>query len=115
MHDQTAIKGEGIDRLLQDYPDVDLEMDDGYRGLARDHPGQVTCPPKKPRQDATGPEVEAWRQARHQQSSSRICVEHGIGELKAWRPLQRWIGRREYLYETITAIAGLASDRVLAT
>ena len=100
MHDQTAIKGEGIDRLLQDYPDVDLEMDDGYRGLARDHPGQVTCPPKKPR---------------HQQSSSRICVEHGIGELKAWRPLQRWIGRREYLYETITAIAGLASDRVLAT
>ena len=113
MHDQTAIKGQGVDGLLADYPDVALEMDDGYRGLARDYPAQVTCPPKKPRKDATEVELEAWREARHAQSSSRICVEHGIGELKAWRSLQRWIGRREHLPETIAAIAGLVSDRAL--
>ena len=60
---------------------------------------------------------DAWITAgiftRHAQSSSRICVEHGIGELKAWRTLQRWIGRRDYLPETIAAIAGLVSDRAL--
>ncbi len=49
--DQTAIKCEGIDGLLADYPDVAIEMDDGYRGLARDYPGQVTAPPKKLRKD----------------------------------------------------------------
>ena len=38
----------------------------------------------------------------------------GIGELKAWRTLQRWTGRRDYLPETIAAIAGLVSDRALA-
>ena len=26
MHDQTAIKSEGIDGLLRDYPNVNLEM-----------------------------------------------------------------------------------------
>ena len=115
MHDQTAIKTEGIAGRLDDYPDVALEMDDGYRGLARDYSGQVVCPAKKPRKDATEVEIETWREARHAQSSSRICVEHGIGELKAWRTLQRWIGRRDYLPETIAAIAGLVSDRALAT
>ncbi|MGH3503587.1 MAG: transposase family protein [Nocardioidaceae bacterium] len=115
MHDQTAIKSEGIDGLLRDYPDVDLQMDDGYRGLARDYPDQVTCPPKKPAKNATEAQIKAQREARHAQSSSRICVEHGIGELKSWRTLQRWIGRRDYLPETIAAIAGLVSDRTLAT
>ena len=76
---------------------------------------QVTCPPKKPGKDATDAQIEASREARHAQSSSRICVEHGIGELKAWRTLQRWIGRRDYLPETIAAIVGLVSDRALAT
>lgn len=115
MHDQTAIKSEGIDGLLRDHPDVILEMDDSYRGLARDYPGQVACPPKKPSRDATDAQIETQREARHAQSSSRICVEHGIGKLKAWRTLQRWIGRRDYLPETIAAIAGLVSDRALAT
>ncbi len=69
---------------------------------------------KKPRKDAAEAETQTWREARHAQSSSRICVEHGIGELKAWRSLQRWIGRRDYLPETIAAIAGLVSDRATA-
>jgi hypothetical protein len=88
-------------------------MDAGYRGLHRDH-GQVSVPPKKPAED-TAPEVtSAWEQARHAQSSARICVEHAIADSKNWRPLQRWTGRRECLPETIQAIGSLVSDRAAA-
>ncbi|MGX1887269.1 hypothetical protein [Streptomyces sp. NPDC055287] len=41
----------------------------------------------------------------------RICVEHANAEHKQWRPLQRYIGRREHYDETHLAIAGLVSDR----
>lgn len=44
MHDQTAVKSDGIARLLKDHADVDFEMDGGYRGLAPDHCDNVTCP-----------------------------------------------------------------------
>jgi hypothetical protein len=70
------------------------------RGLARDHPDQVTCPPKKSSIGVADDE-----------SSSRICVERGLAELKARRSLQRWTGCRHHLAETIQAIASLASDR----
>ncbi|WP_256341583.1 hypothetical protein [Streptomyces sp. TLI_105] len=36
---------------------------------------------------------------------------HANAEHKQWRPLQRWIGRREDYDETHLAIAGLVSDR----
>jgi hypothetical protein len=114
QHDQTALQTGGIDNLLEQFPDVTCEMDAGYRGLHRDHPAQVSVPPKKPAKDA-GPETAgAWEQARHAQSSTRICVEHAIADSKNWRPLQRWTGRREYLPETIQAIGSLVSDRAAA-
>jgi hypothetical protein len=34
-----------------------------------------------------------------------------VAEHKQWRPLQRWIGRREYYAEVYLAIAELVSDR----
>ncbi len=40
-----------------------------------------------------------------------ICAGHAIAEPKQWRPLQRYLGRREYFEETALAIAGLVSDR----
>ena len=55
--------------------------------------------------------TQAWEQARHAQSLTRICVEAAIADSKNWRPLQRWTGRREYLPETIQAIGSLVSDR----
>ncbi len=111
MHDQTALRTEGIDDLLQQFPGVEGEFDSGYRGLHNDRPEQVSVPPKKPAKDA-GPEIlEAYGQARHTQSSTRICVEHAIADSKNWRPLQRWIGPREDLEETILAIGSLVSDR----
>ena len=114
MHDQTALQTDGIDALLEQFPDVSCEMDAGYRGLHRDHPAQVSVPPKKPGKDAAPEVTQAWEQARHAQSSARICVEHAIAGSKHWRPLQRWIGRREDLPETVRAIGSLVSDRVAA-
>jgi hypothetical protein len=111
MHDQTAVKTEGIVDLLGQYPRVQASVDEGYRGLAGAFPGQVQAPPPKPRKDAVAEQVAAWKQARQRQSSRRICVEHAIAEHKQWRCLQRWIGRRDYYGEAYLAVAGLVSDR----
>ena len=114
QHDQTALQTDGIDDLLEQFPDVTCEMDAGYRGLHRDHPGQVSVPPGKPAKDAAPEVIQAREQARHRQSSTRICVEHAIADSKNWRPLQRWTGRRDDLPETIQAIGSLVSDRAAA-
>jgi hypothetical protein len=111
MHDVTAVRTEGIEEQLRLHPGVQAEVDSGYQGLARDFPDQVSAPPKRPSKDAPGEEVAAWEHRRKAQSSQRICVEHAIAEPKAWRPLQRYIGRRESFEETFLAIAGLVSDR----
>jgi DDE superfamily endonuclease/Helix-turn-helix of DDE superfamily endonuclease len=111
MHDVTALRTEGIEDLLRQHPDVQAEVDAGYQGLARDFPGQVSAPPRKPRNDAPPEDAARWERHRHQQSSQRICIEHAIAEPKQWRPLQRYLGRREHFQETAQAIAGLVSDR----
>jgi hypothetical protein len=111
MHDQTAVKTEGIQDLLRQHPTVNATVDAGYQGLAKAFGGQVHAPPPKPRKDAPAEEVAGYKQARKQQSSRRICVEHANAEHKQWRALQRYTGRREYYAQTHLAIAGLVSDR----
>jgi hypothetical protein len=111
MHDQTAIRTEGIEDLLRQHDDVHATVDAGYQGLAKAFAGRVHAPPPKPAKHAPPEELAAWQLARKQQSSQRICVEHANAEHKQWRALQRWIGRREYYAETHLAIAGLVSDR----
>jgi hypothetical protein len=111
MHDQTAVRTEGIADLFRQYPEVRAKVDAGYRGLAKEFPGQVQAPPLKPKKDAAPQETAAWDAERHQQSSERICVEHANAEHKQWRVLQRYLGRREDFDETYTAVAGLVSDR----
>ncbi len=111
MHDQTAVKTEGIEDLLRQYPTVTARVDTGYRGLAKAFPDQVCAPPPPPAKTAPAEAVAAFQQARKRQSSRRICVEHAIAEHKQWRPLQRYLGRREAYAETHLAIAGLVSDR----
>ena len=111
MHDQTAVRTEGIADLFRQFPEVKAKVDAGYRGLAKEFPGQVQAPPLKPKKDTPPEEVAAWDEARHKQSSQRICVEHANAEHKQWRTLQRYLGRREDFDETYTAVAGLVSDR----
>ncbi len=114
MHDVTAVRTEGIEDLLRAHPDLSAEVDTGYQGLARDFPAQVSAPPKKPGKDASPEQTARREQQRHQQSSQRICIEHAIAEPKQWRPLQRYLGRREHFQQTALAIAGLVSDRAAA-
>ena len=114
QHDQTAVRTEGIDDLLDAYPEVKFLVDAGYRDLARDHPEQVIAPPLKPKKDAPPEEMAAYEVARKAQSSQRIPAEHAIAAIKWWRTLQRFTGRRDVLPETIRAITGLASDRAAA-
>jgi hypothetical protein len=114
MHDQTAVKTDGIDDLLNAYPDVKFLVDSGYRGLAKDHPEQVVAPPLKPGKGASPDEIAAYETARSAQSSQRIPAEHAIAAIKWWRTLQRFTGRRDLLPEIIRAVAGLASDRAAA-
>jgi hypothetical protein len=78
MHDQTALQTGGTDDLPGRFPDVRCEMDVGYRGLHRDHPGQVSVPPGKPARNAPPGATEAREQARHDQSSERICMRSPI-------------------------------------
>jgi hypothetical protein len=111
MHDVTALRTEGIEDLLRHYPDVAADVDSGYQGRARDFPGQITAPPKKPKTCATPSQVTEREAARKRQSSQRICIEHAIAEPKQWRTLQRYTGRREYFADTALAIGGLVSDR----
>ena len=111
MHDQTAVRTEGIAGLFTQFPQVQAKVDAGYRGLAKEFPDQVQAPPLKPKKDAPPEETAAWDEQRHRQSSERICVEHANAEFKQWRPLQRFTGRRDEFDETFLAIGGLVSDR----
>jgi hypothetical protein len=111
MHDQTAVRTAGIADLFRQNPQVKAKVDAGYRGLAKEFPDQVQAPPLKPKKNATPEETAAYEEQRHRQSSERICVEHANAEHKQWRPLQRYLGRREDFDETFLAISGLVSDR----
>lgn len=114
MHDQTAMRTEGIAEQFRQRPGVKAEVDDGYRGLANEFPEQVSAPPRKTKghdDDAPLTEQHGWREMKRRQSSRRICVEHANAEHRQWRPLQRYTGRRETYAETHRAIAGLVSDR----
>ncbi|MBA3487977.1 MAG: transposase [Longispora sp.] len=113
MHDQTATQVEGIDALLPVYPTVRILADAGYRGLRRDHKGQVIVPPprpgKKTQVDPHTTEIRA--KARKRQSSQHIPAEHAIAAHKTWRGLCRWHHHRNALPETYLAVTGLVSDR----
>ncbi|MFB7531398.1 transposase family protein [Streptomyces sp. NPDC056178] len=49
MHDQTRVRTKGIAEQFRMHLDVRAEVDDGYRGLANEFPGQVSAPPRKPK------------------------------------------------------------------
>ncbi|MEV0992704.1 transposase family protein [Streptomyces sp. NPDC049949] len=87
MHDQTALRTEGIAEQFHQHPGVKAEVDDG------EFPDQVFAPSKKPKtakEPAERPIAEhyGWREHKRLQSSRRICVEHANAEVRQWRPLQ---------------------------
>ncbi|MFE2932244.1 transposase family protein [Streptomyces sp. NPDC059278] len=59
IHDQTAVRTEGIAEQFHRHPKVKAEVDEGYRGLANEFPGQVSAPPKNPYDPAAeGPVID---------------------------------------------------------
>lgn len=60
MHDQTAMRTEGIAEQLHQHPQVKAEVDDGYQGLANEFPDQVSAPPKKPKDVEDRPVTERY-------------------------------------------------------
>ncbi|MEU9545858.1 transposase family protein [Streptomyces mirabilis] len=74
MHDQTAMRTEGIAEQFRLRPGVKAEVDEGYRGLANEFPEQVSAPPRKRKDharmardtpgarhaDGSPPAVSAW-------------------------------------------------------
>jgi hypothetical protein len=108
---RVRVRTEGIAGLFRQFSQVKAKVDAGYRGLAKEFPGQVQAPPLKPKKGAPPEETAAYEAERHMQSSERICVEHANAEHKQWRALQCYPGRREEFDETFLAVAGLVSDR----
>ncbi|MEU2622999.1 transposase family protein [Streptomyces sp. NPDC007157] len=76
MHDQTAVRTEGIAERFRMHPTVKAEVDDGYRGLANEFPDQVSAPPKEAeghRQRAPYSTVRMVRVATPAIFSSDLC------------------------------------------
>ncbi|MEU1409122.1 transposase family protein [Streptomyces sp. NPDC005728] len=69
MHDQTAMRTEGMAEQFRQGPQVRAEVDEGYRGLANESPAQVSDPPKKPKNNAPLGEQYAWREMCRRQPS----------------------------------------------
>ena len=83
MHDQTAVRTEGIADLFTGSPRSRPGLC-RVPQLAKEFPDQVQAPPLKPKKDATPEETAAYEAERHKQSSERICVEHANAEHKQW-------------------------------
>jgi DDE superfamily endonuclease len=112
MHDQTqtALKTEGIDDLLDHFPGVRMWADQGYRGLARDHPGQVITKLDLLPDTADADLQDLVVDLRKLHCQQRIPIEQLIGRMQNWTQLAHWHGRRNTLPETFTAVATLVSD-----
>ena len=111
QHDQTALKTEGICDLFERFPQVKAKVGRRLPGTGQAVPRPGPSATAEAEEGCPSEELTVWEEARKQQSSERICVEHAHAAHKQWRPLQRWIGRREYFDQTYQAIAGLVSDR----
>ena len=112
MHDQTAVRTEGIAEQFRTRPDGEGRGRlRATRGWPRSSPTRSAHRRRNPKDEACDGDTYAWREARRRQSSARICVEHTNAELRQWAPLRRFTGRRDTYAETHLAIAGLVSDR----
>ncbi|WP_406402602.1 transposase family protein [Streptomyces sp. NBC_00879] len=69
MHDQTAVRTEGIAEQFRTRHGVKAKVDSGYLGLAKEFPSQISAPPKKPKDE--GATVTSTPGARHGGGSPR--------------------------------------------
>ncbi|MEU0375498.1 hypothetical protein ABZ070_36410 [Streptomyces sp. NPDC006283] len=88
MHDQTAVRSEGIAEQFHRRPKAKAKVDSGFQGLANEFP-----PDHRPAEEAQRRRMrrrqESLARARRRQSSARICVEHTNAALRQWTPVRR--------------------------
>lgn len=107
--DITLLKESGL--IEQVPPEVRLEGDLAYVGIAELHPGGAT-PRRKPRGQPRPPEDLAYNTAF---ARERVAVEHTIGRLRAYQALsQTDRHQRRYHTERTRAVAGLVNRRLAA-
>ncbi|WP_330457559.1 transposase family protein [Streptomyces sp. NBC_00820] len=108
----THARQSGLVKLPANGPAVEILADAGYQGLGAQTGGRVVTPPhRKFKKNPPDWYEEMHERQRKAHSSRRIRVEHGITHLKNWRALARHHGRREYMSDTIQAVAGLLSHQ----
>ncbi|MEV6004673.1 transposase family protein [Streptomyces griseomycini] len=113
--DITHARQLGLVKLLADGPAVEILVDAGYQGLGAQTGERVITPPhRKFKENAPDWYEEMHERQRKARSSRRIRVERGIAHLKNWRALARYLGRREYISDTVQAVAGLLSPQQTA-
>ncbi|SBW22547.1 hypothetical protein FDG2_2798 [Candidatus Protofrankia californiensis] len=64
INDQTAMRSEGIADQFRCHPQVQAEIDEGYRGLAGEFPDQVSALPPRLTQNASLGDRHAHTEAR---------------------------------------------------
>jgi hypothetical protein len=111
MHDQTAVRTEGIADLFTQFAQVKAKVDAGYRGLAKEFPDQVQAPPLKPNKDAAPEETAALRGRTPQAVIGTDLRRARQRRAQAMANPPALPGRREDFDETFLAVAGLVSDR----
>ncbi|MFF3151301.1 transposase family protein [Streptomyces sp. NPDC057927] len=100
MHDQTAVRTEGIAEQLRLHPKVKAEADEGYRGLANELPDQ-SAPRRRNRRmtprsasgmpggssaDANPPAGSAWSMSSEKRRSGARCSDTPDGTRTNPRP-----------------------------
>ena len=115
MHDQTALQNRRDRR-----PAANSSPTSRPRWTPATGACTATTPPRSASRRRNQPRTR--RRRRPQPGSKPGTPSHRRGSAwstpspssKHWRPLQRWIGRREDLPETVRAIGSLVSDRAAA-
>ncbi|MEV0982307.1 transposase family protein, partial [Streptomyces sp. NPDC049915] len=82
MHDQTAVRTEGIAELFHQHPDVKAEVDEGYRGYPNFTPGRYRRPFAAPTASPTEVELVV-----------SCCCQAGlmVSPVSARQPSMRWL------------------------
>ncbi|HVB41750.1 MAG TPA: transposase family protein [Streptosporangiaceae bacterium] len=114
MHDQTAVKTEGIADLLTRFPQVKLLVDAGYRGLAKGLPGPGRGPAEE-----TGEGRHRRGDRRLRGTAAQAVLGTDLRRARQRRPQETAAPaalprKPDDFDETFQAIAGLVSDRAAA-
>jgi hypothetical protein len=110
MHDQTAVRTEGIAEQLRLHPKVKAEAAEGYRGLADESFDQVSAVPARARSYLA---IGQWARTARQDALTRLGI-HPRGPLGIRRPPRRPSPSYRATTDRSSAIAAATAARSAA-